>query len=102
MGRPHRDLPMKRIFVALALLAALGLPSSYAAESPDDVRERRRIHAEPSAARQLLALPYRLVALTGWPLGKILDWMEETNLPARVGDFVLYPVHHLRNPQNES
>ena len=93
---------MKQIFLAFALLALLGPLSSHAAESADNVRERRCIHAEPSTARQVLALPYRLVALTGWPLGKIIDWMEETNLPARVGDFVLYPVHHLRKPQDES
>jgi len=92
---------MKRIAAALVLLAALGPLASHAGEREDEIRAERRIHGEPSAGRQILALPYGVVALTGWPLGKAIDWIEDENLPARVEDFVLYPVHHLRHAEEQ-
>lgn len=92
---------MKRIYWALALLAALGPLASHAGQSDEEIRAQRLIHGEPSVVRQFLALPYEIVALTGWPLGKTLDWMEDVNAPARVHDFLLHPFHPVDRPESE-
>jgi hypothetical protein len=81
------------------VLFALGLLASCAAQSAEEVRARRWIRGEPSTARQVLALPYGVVALTGWPLERTLDWMEEVNLPARVGDVVVSPLGRIGEPE---
>ena len=81
--------------VALVLLLVLGSspPASGAdADTSAPVAEQRWIHAEPSLGRTLLALPYTIVALTGWPLKKLLFWMEDVNLPRRIGDAVRHPA----------
>lgn len=92
---------MKRIAAALVLLAALGPLASHAGEGDDEIRAQRGVRGEPSVLRQVLALPYDIVALTGWPLGKTLDWMEDVNFPAYVHDFVLHPFNHIRRGPSE-
>ncbi|MGH7897436.1 MAG: hypothetical protein ACREQQ_05755 [Candidatus Binatia bacterium] len=77
---------------------ALGLVASCASQSAEEIRARRWIRAEPSAARTALALPYQAVADTGWPVEIALDWMEEVNLPARVGDAVRSPLRRSDPP----
>jgi len=92
---------MKRIAGSLVLLAALGPLAAHAGPSDEEIRAQRWLHGEPSVPRQILALPYEIVAVTGWPIGKALDWMEDVNFPERAHDFVLYPLHHLRRPERQ-
>jgi hypothetical protein len=84
----------------LALLAVAPL-ASCAARSAEEVRARRWIRGEPSTARQILALPYEVVAITGWPLETAIEWMEEVNLPARVGDGIAFSPPRSDEPEGQ-
>ena len=92
---------MTCVFSLLALSALLGSLASCATETAREVRARRLIHGEPSVARQVLALPYEVAALSGWPLETTLDWMEEVNLPARVDDVIVAPFRRPGEPERE-
>ena len=50
--------------------------------------------------REALALPKAALGVAAWPLKQALVWAERVDLPHRLADFVLYPVHHL-GPQEE-
>ncbi|MGH7804942.1 MAG: hypothetical protein ACREQJ_11390, partial [Candidatus Binatia bacterium] len=52
----------------------------------------RLIRAEPSLGRRMLGVPYMVVSATAWPLKHFVFFMEDVNLPARVGDAVTFPV----------
>jgi len=91
----------RRLLALLTLLVALSPSLALAFESADQVAEQRRIHGEPSLGRRLLALPYDVVALTGWPIKKTVIWMEDVNLPQRIEDAFSYPGRRLRPPEEE-
>jgi hypothetical protein len=87
----------------LVLLLSWSLPAVASAAPPlaaEDVRERRWIKEEPPLWREALALPKAALGVAAWPLKQALVWAERVELPHRLADFVLYPVHHL-GPQEE-
>ena len=96
-----RFCPWRRLLVLLILFVALIPPVALAFEGSEQVAEQRRIHGEPSLGRRLLTLPYYVVALTGWPIKKMVIWMEDVNLPQRIEDAFSYPVRRLRPPEEE-
>jgi len=63
--------------------------------SPGEVRARRFIREEQPLWQKALALPNDALLLACWPLKQALLSAERVDLPDRIADFVLYPVHHL-------
>jgi hypothetical protein len=61
----------------------------------EDVREQRWTKEETPLWREALALPQTVLLVAAWPLKQVLFWAERVDLPDRLADFVLYPVHHL-------
>jgi hypothetical protein len=60
-----------------------------------EVREQRLTKEETPLWREALALPQMVLGVVAWPLKQALFWAERVDLPHRLADFVLYPVHHL-------
>jgi hypothetical protein len=98
--RPRRIAVIAVLFMLLALARAV-LADSDAPLPPDEVRERRLVREERPLWQTVLALPNDALLLLGWPLKHTLFWAERVNLPDRIADFWLYPVHHL-GPKEDS
>jgi hypothetical protein len=83
----------------IALLIVAVLPARAALADPPlppaEVRARRFIHEERPLWQMALAFPNDALQLLSWPLKHALIWAERVDLPDRIADFVLYPVHHL-------
>ena len=84
---------------AILLLVWACLAAAVASAAPplaaEEVREQRWIKEETPLWRSALALPQAALLVVAWPLKHALFWAERVDLPRRLADFVLYPVHHL-------
>jgi hypothetical protein len=67
----------------------------------EEVREQRWTKEETPLWREALALPQTALAVVAWPLKQALFWAERVDLPHRLGDLVLYPVHHLGSKEEK-
>jgi hypothetical protein len=92
--RARRTAVITVLFMLLSLARAV-LADSDAPLPPDEMRERRLVREERPLWQEVLALPDDALLLLGWPLKHTLFWAERINLPDRIADFWLYPVHHL-------
>jgi hypothetical protein len=80
------------LLVSCLFAAVTSAAPPLAAEA---VHEQRWMKEETPLWREALALPQTALRVVAWPLKQALFWAERVDLPHRLADFVLYPVHHL-------
>jgi hypothetical protein len=86
-----------RTAILLLVLAcrAAAVASAAPPLAAEEVREQRWMKEETPLWRSALALPQAALLVVAWPLKHALFWAERVDLPQRVADCVLYPVHNL-------
>jgi hypothetical protein len=93
---------VRAAILVLVLCRSLGATTSAAPPLPaEDVREQRWTKEEEPLWREALALPQTALLVAAWPLKQVLFWAECVNFPARLADFVLYPVRHLGSKEDK-
>jgi hypothetical protein len=87
------------------MILSIGLCARAFAEAPleaDAVRQQRRIREQQPLWRSVLALPNEAVGLVAWPIKHALFFAEAVNLPGRMRDTVLFPIHRLTKAKEGS